>query len=66
MNAAAILRRNPTTATRVREILGLPNDAWDNLNVAFGHGEIATATVTLLLTRAQIVALAELLHEVES
>lgn len=56
----AYLRKQPETAERLGEILGLPDERWTELHVEFGADEVATATVTLLLRADQLIALAEL------
>lgn len=56
----ALLKRNPETAAAVRSILGLPNDRWSEVSVVFGLNDVATATVTLLVSPSQLKALADL------
>lgn len=60
MNEPVMIRRTPAIAARVRAILGLPDDAWNDLTVAFGHDQVASATVTLFLTTEQLIALADI------
>lgn len=56
----ALLRRNQHVGTRVREIMGLPNDDWSSIAVSFGMDEVPAVTITFIPTAAQIVALAQL------
>ncbi len=60
MNSFSLIRRNPTSAAQVQEILGLPDDRWSELKIEFGLDLIGTAEVTFLLTGEQTVALAQL------
>lgn len=67
MSTFSILDRNPETADRVQEILGLPDEAWSEVQISFGTEEFATAKVTLLLRSEQLTALAELAaHEAQN
>jgi hypothetical protein len=60
MPEPAYLRRTPATAARVREILGLPNDAWNDVDISFGNDGVAQARISLFLTPDQVVQLAVL------
>jgi hypothetical protein len=53
------IARQPETAERIQEILGLPDDMWSDLQVEFGLDMVGTAKVTLLLRAEQLIALAE-------
>jgi hypothetical protein len=52
--SAVFLKREPNTAWRVTEILGLPDENWSEIEVQFGLDQPATATVTLLITKEQL------------
>lgn len=56
----AIIRRNKDTAAEVSRILGLPDLRWNGLRVEFGHDAVAVATVSIILTPDQLVALCTL------
>jgi hypothetical protein len=58
MDSFAVIKRNHDTANKVQWILGLLDDHWTDVQVAFGTDEVATAKVTLLLTGDQLRALA--------
>jgi hypothetical protein len=58
VDSFAILKRNEKTGNEVQRILGLPNNNWSDVQIAFGTDEIATAKVTLLLTGDQLNELA--------
>jgi hypothetical protein len=60
----AILPRNARTAERVQEILQLPDERWSSVSVVFDTDEVATASVTFLLSHEQAVALAECLTNI--
>ena len=55
----AILRRDERTARLVEQTLGLPGPNWSNVEITFGTDELATATVTLLISQDQLHALVE-------
>lgn len=59
----AFLKRTALSEERVRTILGLPDDGWNDLQVEFGHDGIATARVSLLLSKDQLLALADVLTD---
>lgn len=64
MKQIAVLHRSAGNEAQLRSILGLPDDAWTELEVRFGMGGFATATVTLLLSQDQVVALADVLSDI--
>lgn len=53
------LKRDPATGEVVTAILGLPNLYWTELEVSFGVDEFATAKVTLVIDKDQLMALVE-------
>lgn len=57
----AVMHRNRETGEAVKRILGLPNDAWTDVSIQFSTDDIATATVTFLLTTDQVKDLAGVL-----
>lgn len=59
METYAYIQQGLKDATRVREILRLPDDAWSDIKIRFGLDEHGTAEVTFLLTGEQLIALAE-------
>jgi hypothetical protein len=63
MDSFSVIKRNPEHAAQVRRILELPNDNWSDLKVEFGLGIVGLATVTIILTGEQTVALAALAVE---
>ena len=54
----AILRRDSATADIVERTLALPGPNWSDVQIAFGLDGTATATVTLLISQEQLLALA--------
>jgi hypothetical protein len=52
-----LLRRHPDTERAITRILELPNHDWTELRVEFGIDELATATLTMLLTPSQLAEL---------
>ena len=59
----AMFRRSPGTAERIREILRLPDDMFTEVRVEINSDAAATATVSLILSGEQLVALATLAAE---
>ena len=62
---ASVIPRSHESADRVREILGLPDDAWSELRVTFGIGEVAKIEVTLIPRPQQLWDLLSLVVPVE-
>jgi len=58
-----MLRRNPAHAARCTEILGLPDEAWTDVQIEFGTDNLAIARVGIVLRPDQLVALATLAAE---
>lgn len=57
----SMLNRDPVTAQRTREILGLPEDLdWSDLQVEFGLDNVGSVTLKLIPTGEQVAQLAAL------
>jgi hypothetical protein len=55
----AILRTGPEMGDRVRAILELPHDEWLSVKIEVSIDDPATATVTMMISGEQLVALAQ-------
>lgn len=56
-----ILHRNPETAARITEILGIPpGDSWREVQISLGTDQHAVATVSLFLSPSQLMQLSNL------
>lgn len=67
LTSVSLLKSNPETAARVKEIMGLPNDNWSDIQIQFGLNEFAEVRVTFIPTGEQVHALAWLaIHQLEN